>query len=158
MPTTNALIMAKDKGLDLLEVAPNENPPVCKIIDYGKYKYRQNKKSQEARKRQKIIQIKEIKLRPKTEEHDYRFKINHVRRFLAGGDKAKITIIFKGREFVHMHLGEKMLERVAEDIKDIGSIEQEPKKEGRNLTMTIIPNKYIQKQKDQSEIEDKERS
>lgn len=146
IPTADALELAKDKGLDLLEVAPNEKPPVCKIIDYGKYKYKQSKKSHDAKKKQKTIQVKEIKLRPKTEEHDYQFKVNHVRRFLTGGDKAKITLIFRGRELVHRHIGEKMLRRIAEDIKDIGSIEQEPKKEGRNLTMILIPNKQIEKQ------------
>ncbi len=147
MPTVEALALANEKGLDLLEVAPNEKPPVCKIIDYGKYKYKQSKKNQEAKKKQKTIQVKEIKLRPKTEEHDYQFKVNHVRRFLTGGDKAKITIIFRGREVVHKHIGEKMLKRIAEDIKDIGSVEQPPKKEGRNLTMIMIPNMHTEKQK-----------
>lgn len=139
LPIEEAIRIAQEDGLDLVEVAPNEKPPVCKIMDYGKFRYQQSKRSQEAKKKQKIIQVKEVKMRPKTEEHDYQFKIKHMRRFLADGDKVKVTIMFRGREMDHTELGRKILERIANDTGDIGTMEQVPKQEGRNMTMVLTP-------------------
>lgn len=139
LPIEEALALAQDRNLDLVEVAPNTKPPVCKVMDFGKYKYKLSKKAQEAKKKQKVILVKEVKLRPKTEEHDYQFKMRHIRRFLEEGNKAKITVIFKGREMAHLHLGQEMLNRIAQEITDDGIIEQEAKQEGRNLTMVIAP-------------------
>ncbi|MBI4595905.1 MAG: translation initiation factor IF-3 [Candidatus Tectomicrobia bacterium] len=139
LPIEEALALAQDRNLDLVEVAPNTKPPVCKVMDFGKYKYKLSKKAQEAKKKQKVILVKEVKLRPKTEEHDYQFKMRHIRRFLSEGNKAKITVIFKGREMAHLHLGEEMLNRIAQEILDDGTIEQSPKQEGRNLTMVVAP-------------------
>lgn len=139
MPTHQALSLAEEEGLDLVEVAPNEKPPVCRIMDYGKFKYRQSKRVHEAKKKQKLFQLKEMKMRPKTEEHDYQFKVKHVRRFLTDGNKAKITIVFRGRELSHLEHGRRMLDRLTEDLGDIGTVEQEPKREGRNMTMVLAP-------------------
>ncbi len=139
LPTRKAVDLAKESELDLVEVAPGENPPVCKMMDYGKYQYKQNKKAQESKKKQKIIHVKEVKLRPKTEEHDYQFKLNHVNRFLSDGDKAKVTILFKGREIVHPSIGKKILDRIVEDTKEVADVEQLPKKEGRNMTLILTP-------------------
>ena len=137
--TSDALQMAEDQGLDLVEVAPNEKPPVCRIMDYGKYKYQQSKRLQQAKKKQKVILVKEIKLRPKTEEHDYNFKSQHVRRFLQDGHKAKVTIVFRGREMAHTELGRRILDRMAGELEDVSTIEQTPKQEGRNLAMVLSP-------------------
>ena len=115
-------------------------PPVCKIMDYGKYKYEQKKKAAESRKKQVIVHIKEIKLRPKTEEHDYDFKVRTVKRFLESGDKSKVTIVFRGREMAHRELGQKVLERVIKDVKEMGVIEQAPRMEGRQLSVLLAPN------------------
>ncbi len=134
-----ALKMAEEMNLDLVEVAPQAVPPVCKLMDYGKYKYQISKKIQEAKKKQTIIEIKEVKLRPSTEDHDFQFKINHIRRFLSEGNKAKVTVIFRGREIVHTDLGKNLLERVYQEVKDIGIIEQMPKMEGKTLTVIIAP-------------------
>jgi translation initiation factor IF-3 len=134
-----ALRLAEEQGLDLVEVAPDAKPPVCRIMDYGKYKYQQSKRLQQAKKRQKVISIKEIKLRPKTEEHDYRFKTEHVRRFLQDGHKTKVTVVFRGREIAHTDLGLRMLERIVSDIEDIGLVEQTPRQEGRNMTIVLSP-------------------
>lgn len=134
-----ALQMARDAGLDLVEVAATAEPPVCRIMDYGRYKYEAQKKKQEAKKRQTVIQIKEIKLRPKTDEHDYQTKVGHVRRFIEGGDRCKVTIFFRGREIVHKDRGQTMLERVVEDTKDIAKVEQEARAEGRTLFMMLAP-------------------
>ena len=131
--------MAEEQGLDLVEVAPNEKPPVCRIMDYGKYKYQQSKRLQQAKKKQKVILVKEIKLRPKTEEHDYNFKSQHVRRFLQDGHKAKVTIVFRGREMAHTELGRRILDRMAGELEDVSTIEQTPKQEGRNLAMVLSP-------------------
>ena len=131
--------MAEQAGLDLVEVAPLAKPPVCKIMDYGKYKYQQHKRAQEAKKNQKIIHIKEIKLRPKTDVHDIGFKLNHARKFLLDGNKVKITIIFRGREMSHPDIGNELLDRVASDIEDLGVVEQRPRMEGRNMTMILAP-------------------
>ncbi len=137
--TPDALQMAEEHGLDLVEVAPNEKPPVCRIMDYGKYKYQQSKRLQQAKKKQKVILVKEIKLRPKTEEHDYNFKSQHVRRFLQDGHKAKVTIVFRGREMAHTELGRRILDRMAGELEDVSTVEQTPKQEGRNLAMVLSP-------------------
>jgi len=139
MPIQEALEKAYSVDLDLVEVAPDARPPVCRIMDYGKYLYEQSKKAREARKKQVIIQIKEIKLRPKTEGHDFQFKARHAERFLKGGNKAKITMIFRGRELVHVELGKRLLDRFAEALKELAIIEQEPKLEGRHMVMVLAP-------------------
>ena len=132
-----ALERAQEFGLDLLEVAPNADPPVCKVMDYGKFRYQQQKRAHEAKKKQTVIQVKEVKVRPKIDEHDYQFKLKHVKRFLDGGDKAKVSVMFRGREIVHRDLGRKLLDRFIEDTKEIGEIESMPKMEGRNMTMVL---------------------
>ncbi len=134
-----AIAAAREAGMDLVEVAATADPPVCRIMDYGKFKYETQKKKQEAKKRQTVIQIKEIKLRPKTDEHDYQTKVNHIRRFLEDGDRCKVTIFFRGREIVHKDRGQTMLDRVLEDTKDIGKMEQEARAEGRTLHMLLAP-------------------
>ncbi|QJT11341.1 translation initiation factor IF-3 [Oceanidesulfovibrio marinus] len=139
LPKDDALRVARDQGLDLVEVAPNADPPVCRIMDYGKYKYQQQKKQQEARKRQSVIQIKEIKVRPKTDEHDYQTKLKHVRRFLENGDRVKVTVFFRGREIVHKDRGLIILQRMAEDTEDLAKVEQEPRAEGRTMSMFLAP-------------------
>ena len=139
IPTREAIAMAQDQDLDLVEVSPNANPPVCRIMDWGKHKYKQNKRAHEAKKNQKIIHLKEVKFRPNTDKHDFNFKVKHVHRFLEAGDKAKVVIFFKGREIVHRTGGEKVLQRVAEAVEDISVIEQPPKQEGRHMTMILVP-------------------
>ena len=135
-----ALELSEEAGLDLVEISPNASPPVCKIMDYGKYKYEQQKKESEARKNQKIIEVKEIKFRPGTDTHDYQVKMRSVTKFLENGDKVKITLRFRGREMAHQDLGRELLERVATDIDGFGKIENIPKMEGRQMTMMIGPN------------------
>ncbi|MCM8761077.1 MAG: translation initiation factor IF-3 [Candidatus Omnitrophica bacterium] len=137
MQTQEALRRAEEAGLDLVEVAPTATPPVCRIIDYSKFKYEQEKREREARKKQKIIHIKEIRMGPKIGEHDYQFKIRYLEDFLKRGDKVKITMMFKGREMAHIDLGRKILDRLASDISTIGEIEEAPKLEGRFITMVI---------------------
>ena len=139
MITRKAIELAKESEMDLVEVASGVKPPVCKIMDYGKYQYKLNKKAHEAKKKQKIIHLKEVKIRPKTEEHDYQFKLKHVNRFIADGDKAKVTMMFRGREIVHISIGKAILERMVEDTKDIADVEQFPKREGRNMTLILAP-------------------
>jgi translation initiation factor IF-3 len=134
-----ALVMAEEAGLDLVEISPNAVPPVCKIMDFGKYKYETQKRESEARKKQKIIEIKEIKFRPNTDKHDYEVKMRSVFKFLEEGDKVKITLRFRGREMAHQNLGRELLERVAEDTKDVGKVENFPKMEGRQMIMLIGP-------------------
>jgi translation initiation factor IF-3 len=134
-----ALQMAEDAGLDLVEISPNATPPVCKIMDFGKFKYETQKKEAEARKKQKIIEIKEIKFRPNTDSHDYDVKMRNVFKFLENGDKVKITLRFRGREMAHQELGRQLLERVAEDTKETGKVENFPKMEGRQMVMLIGP-------------------
>jgi translation initiation factor IF-3 len=134
-----ALQMAEEAGLDLVEISPNASPPVCKIMDFGKYKYETQKKEAEARKKQKIIEIKEIKFRPNTDSNDYEVKMRNVFKFLEGGDKVKITLRFRGREMAHQELGRQLLERVAEDTKEHGKVENFPKMEGRQMVMLIGP-------------------
>jgi len=134
-----ALEYADRLNLDLVEVAAMADPPVCKVMDFGKYRYEQEQKAKEARKRQTTISIKEIKLRPKIDDHDFETKRGHVERFLKKGDKVKLTIMFRGRELVHPHLGEKLLRRMAEDLAQIGEIESEPNLDGRNMVMMLAP-------------------
>ncbi|MDB2529207.1 translation initiation factor IF-3 [Paracoccaceae bacterium] len=131
--------LADQVGLDLVEISPNASPPVCKIMDFGKYKYEQQKRESEARKKQKIIEIKEIKFRPGTDIHDYEVKMRSVYKFLENGDKVKITMRFRGREMAHQNLGRELLERVADDVKELGKVENMPKMEGRQMTMMIGP-------------------
>jgi len=134
-----ALQAAEERGLDLVEVAPLAKPPVCKIMDYGKYKYEQAKKQHESKKHQKIVQLKEVKMRPGTDLHDYNFKMDHARKFLAEGNKVKVTVVFRGREITHSELGRALLARVATEIADAGNVEQNPMHEGRALIMIIAP-------------------
>ncbi|WP_416236736.1 translation initiation factor IF-3 [Yoonia sp. 67] len=134
-----AMQMAEEAGLDLVEISPNAVPPVCKIMDFGKFKYETQKKEAEARKKQKIIEIKEIKFRPNTDSHDYEVKMRSVFKFLENGDKVKITLRFRGREMAHQELGRQLLERVAEDTKEAGKVENFPKMEGRQMVMLIGP-------------------
>jgi translation initiation factor IF-3 len=139
MPLKEALALAAEAHLDLVEVAPQATPPVCRIMDYGKYKYQQSKKQQEARRRQTTIQIKEVKVRPKIEEHDMAFKLKHIRRFLADRDKVKVTMIFRGREMAHQDRGYAILKQMAAALVDVGQVEQEPRSEGRTLFMIVAP-------------------
>jgi translation initiation factor IF-3 len=134
-----ALELAQEAGLDLVEVAPQVKPPVCRIMDYGKYKYTQSKRQQEARKRQKTIQVKEVKLRPKTDEHDFQVKARRAREFLARGDKVKVTLRFRGREMVHKDLGRQRLDRLAEQLSDVGGVEGDVKQEGYLMVMHLVP-------------------
>jgi translation initiation factor IF-3 len=140
VPTEVALTRAQNESLDLVEISPMARPPVCKIMDYGRYKYEAKKKASEARKRQVVVELKEVKLRPKTDVHDYEFKVRNVRRFLEEGNKARITIMFRGREIAHKDIGQKLLQDVAEDVKDVGVIEQAPRQEGRQMFMILAPN------------------
>ena len=139
MDTNKAIAVAKEEGLDLIEIAPNANPPVCKIIDVGKYKYEAQKKANKAKKRQKKIELKEIKLRPVTEIHDYNFKLKNAKKFLSKGDKVKFTIRFKGRELQHSHLGNELMNKIKEDMQDIGKVELHPKFDGKQMIMVIQP-------------------
>ena len=137
--TNEAISKAKNEGLDLIEIAPNANPPVCKIMDMGKYKYDVQKKANLAKKKQKIIALKEIKMRPVTETHDYQFKVKNAKKFIAKGDKVKFTIRFKGRELQHSHLGNELMTKIKEDMKDIGKVELQPKFDGKQMIMVIQP-------------------
>ena len=139
LSTKEALYLAEQEGLDLIEIAPNAKPPVCKIIDMGKYKYDLQKKANKAKKKQKISELKEIKFRPGTEIHDYNFKIKNAQKFLSKKDKVKFTVRFKGREMQHHHLGMELLKRVEDDLKEVGKLELSPKFEGRQMTMVIQP-------------------
>ena len=137
--TNKAISMAKEEGLDLIEIAPNAKPPVCKIIDMGKYKYDAQKKANKAKKKQKIVLLKEIKLRPVTEAHDYNFKLKNAQKFLSKGDKVKFTIRFKGRELQHSNLGYNLMNKIQEDIKLVGKVEMNPKFDGKQMIMVIQP-------------------
>ena len=139
IPTTEALSAAEEHGLDLVEVSPNANPPVCKIMDYGRYRYEQTKKKQEAKKKQSTFQVKEIKIRPKTGEHDLQTKIGHIRKFIGKKDKVKVTVLFRGREITLSQLGMGLLEQIVEETEEIAVVEQSPKFEGRTLVMLLAP-------------------
>ena len=137
--TNEAISKAKNQGLDLIEIAPNAKPPVCKIMDMGKFKYDAQKKANLAKKKQKVISLKEIKMRPVTETHDYEFKVKNAKKFIAKGDKVKFTIRFKGRELQHSHLGNALMTKIKEDMKDIGKVELHPKFDGKQMIMVIQP-------------------
>jgi translation initiation factor IF-3 len=139
MPFFDALKIAEDAGLDLVEISPNSDPPVCKILDYGRFRFLEQKKANEARKRQKVIEIKEIKLRPGIDDHDYDVKMKSVRRFFEEGDKVKVTLRFRGREMAHVELGAKVLQRVKADTAEMAKVESEPSMEGRQMTMVLAP-------------------
>ncbi len=136
---TEALSIADERGLDLVEVSPNASPPVCRIMDYGKFKYQASKRLAEQKKKTARVEIKEVKMRPKTETHDYNFKLKNARRFLDDGNKLKVTIMFRGREVTHPDYGRRLLVRLAEDVKDIGQVEMMPRMAGRFMTMVIAP-------------------
>jgi translation initiation factor IF-3 len=137
-----AFDVAEEAGLDLVEIAPMAQPPVCKVMDFGKYKYQEQKKAHEARAKQKQVQVKEVKLRPGTDENDYQIKLRNLKRFLGEGDKAKVTLRFRGREMAHQEIGMRQLERVRTDLEEIAMVEQMPKMEGRQMVMVIAPRKH----------------
>jgi translation initiation factor IF-3 len=139
MSTRDALEAAREGGMDLVEVAPNADPPVCRIMDYGKYKYQASKKQQSGKKKAKSVQLKEVKFRPHTEDHDLGFKIRNMKKFLKNNARVKATVIFRGREMAHMELGLELLERVAAEIEELGTVEQPPTREGWRLTMVVVP-------------------
>lgn len=145
MTTIRARSLAEEEGFDLVEVAPTARPPVCRIMDFGKYKYEQEKKKREAKKHQSVIQLKEIKLRPTTERHDLDVKLKHVRRFLEEGNKAKITIRFKGREVTHKELGYEMIKKFIEEIGEMAKMDQTPRLEGKILSVVLAPNPTFKK-------------
>jgi translation initiation factor IF-3 len=142
LPISEALRIAAERELDLVEVAPEAAPPVCRIMDFGKFKYQQSRRAKDARKKQTVIVVKEVKMGPKTDEHDYQFKARHVRRFIEEGNKAKVTIRFRGREMAHTELGRKLLDRMSKDMADIATIESHAKLEGRNLVMILTPKQH----------------
>lgn len=139
MEIHEAMRLADERHMDLVEIAPGAKPPVCRIMDYGRYLYEQQKKEKEARKKQRIIDVKEVKLRIRIEDHDFDVKTKHAIRFLQGGDKVKVTIMFRGREMTHPELGEQLLNRMAEKLQDIATVERKPKLEGRNMIMIVAP-------------------
>ncbi len=141
MSTREALNIAREKGLDLVEVSPNANPPVCRIMDYGKYKYQMQKKMHEAKKKQKTVEVKTVKVRPRTDEHDMQVRIKQARKFLEKGNKVKAVVMFRGREQAHLDIGEAQLMKIYEAVKDIAEIERKPKKEGRDMIMILAPKK-----------------
>lgn len=141
LPRNEAIAMAHEVGCDLVEVSSNAEPPVCRIMDYGKFKYEQQKKKQDAKKRQSVVQVKEIKVRPKTDDHDYETKLKHIRRFLEDGDRCKVTVFFRGREIVHKDRGQAILERIVADLADVAKVDQDPRAEGRTLQMLLVPKK-----------------
>ncbi|HET6360962.1 MAG TPA: translation initiation factor IF-3 [Gemmatimonadota bacterium] len=140
VPVDQAMTAAREKGLDLVEVAPNARPPVCRIMDYGRYKYEQAKAEREARRKQHVTQMKEIKMRPNIEEHDFEFKTRHIKRFLSERDKVKVTIMFRGREMAHTENGKEVLDDVVEEIGDLAVVEQQARLEGRNMFLILAPN------------------
>src|SRR4051794_3523656 len=139
MPTRQAITLAEESGLDLVELSPDAKPPVCKILDYGKFKFQEQKKANEARKKQKVIEIKEIKMRPMIDDHDYDVKMRAIKRFFEEGDKVKITLRFRGREMAHQELGHKLLDKVKVDTGPIAKVESEPRFEGRQIVMVLAP-------------------
>lgn len=143
MSNTEALALAQERGLDLVEISPTARPPVCKIMDYGKFKYEEAKQARRARRNQHVMAVKEIKLRPKIDDHDYTFKINHAREFLTKRDKVKFTLMFRGREMVHKDIARKILESAIKDLADVGLVEIPAREEGRTMTMYMIPKKEV---------------
>lgn len=150
-PVEQALVRAQELGMDLVEISPMAKPPVCKIMDYGRFKYTEKKKQNEAKKKQVVVQLKEVKFRPRTEEHDYDVKVKKIREFVAEANKARVTVMFRGREITHRELGQKVLQRIIEDVKDVAVIESAPRMEGRQMFMILSPNpKMLQRQRDQA--------
>lgn len=147
LPTDEALRRSEELGLDLVEVQPTARPPVCKIMDYGRFKYQQKRKANEAKKNQHLVEVKEVKFRPKTDKHDFDVKVNRLRRFLAEGNKSKVTIMFRGREIVHPEIGQDILRRVAEALSDVAMVESHPRMEGRQMFMVVAPGKGGQKRR-----------
>lgn len=141
MSVREAIALAEEVGLDLVEISPNTDPPVCKILDYGKYKYEQQKKAAEARKKQKVVDLKEIKIRPGIEDHDYEVKMRNARRFLEEGDKVKVTMRFRGREMAHLQIGRDLMNKMKEELSPVSKVEFEPKLEGRQMIMILVPSK-----------------
>ncbi len=139
MPPPQALVIAKQKGLDLVEISPTAVPPVCRIMDFGKYQYQEQKRSREAKKHQRVIEVKEIKFRPGIDDHDFDFKVRHMREFLKEGNKVKVTMMFRGRQMARLDLGKAVLDRVAEQLVDVGKIEFDARVEGRTMTMVFGP-------------------
>jgi len=144
LPVREALTLAQSRGLDLVEVSPTARPPVCRIMDYGKFKYEQNRRARKAKKKQHQMQLKEIKLRPKIEEHDYAFKVEHARQFLSSRDKVKITVTFRGREIAHQEIGYKLLQKAIAELADVSSVESPPRSEGRTLNAVLMPKQQVQ--------------
>ena len=161
-PISEAIEKAVEAGYDLVEVAPNAEPPVCRIMDYGKFKYEKAKREKEAKKKQHVMHLKEIKFHPKTEQHDYNFKVDHARKFLLKGDRVKITLVFRGREITYIDFGKEILDRVDNDLADISQCEMKYKMEGRNMISTYVPDKTkiqaykrkLEKEKKQKEAEE----
>lgn len=152
VPIREALALAEEKNLDLVEVAPSAKPSVCRLMDYGKFKFEQSKREKESRKKQKIVSIKEVKMRPNIEEHDFQVKAKNARKFLSAGDKLKFTIMFRGRQVTHPELGEKLCIQLAKELSDISTVEKHPKLEGRNMVMILVPRLDIDKtEKDKSD-------
>jgi len=141
MPTDRALVMARERDLDLVEVAPTANPPVCRIMNYGKFQYQKSKRAHEAKKHQKQVTIKEVKFRPKTDEHDYQFKKNHIIRFLEEGNKAKATLVFRGREMTHQDVGRRLMDRLVGELSEIAVVERDPRMEGYAMVAIFAPKK-----------------
>jgi len=139
LPVREAIRLAEEQGLDLVEVAPGASPPVCRVMNYGKYKYQQSKRSQEAKKHQTVIHVKEVKIRPRTEDHDFQFKLRHIKRFIEEGNKVKVSLLFRGREIAHPEFGREMLNRIQEETKDLAVVEQVPRMEGRMMVMILTP-------------------
>jgi len=156
VPTNEALSRARELGLDLVEVSPNSRPPVCRIMDYGKYKYDLSKKDRAAKKKQHVFQLKEMRYRPKTDEHDYQFKTKHVREFLESGSKVKAFVLYRGREMAHIELGRKILDRLVVDLADIANVDVPPKMEGRHMNMILSPKPEVLKRASSEKIRRKE--
>ena len=154
IPLKQAQDMALEKNLDLVEIAPSAQPPVCRLMDYGKFKFEQNKREKDARKKQKVISIKEVKMRPNIEDHDFQVKAKNARKFLSAGDKVKVTIMFRGREITHADLGQKLSLKFIEELADISNVEKAPKVEGRNMTTVLIPKLDTDKDKDKKTKEE----
>jgi translation initiation factor IF-3 len=151
MPPPQALTLARQKGLDLVEISPNAVPPVCRIMDYGKYQYQEQKRAREAKRHQKVIEVKEIKFRPKVDEHDYQFKKNHIERFIEDGDKVKATIFFRGREMAHPEIGHRILMRLIKDLEDVAMAETMPRQEGNQMHTILTGKKGASKSKAKAE-------
>jgi len=154
MPPPQALAIARQKGLDLVEISPTAVPPVCRIMDYGKYQYQEQKRTREAKKHQKVIEVKEIKFRPKVDEHDYQFKKKHIERFLGDGDKVKATVFFRGREMAHPEIGHRILMRLIEELGEVAQPETMPRQEGNQMHTILAAKKGVAPRKPRAEVEE----